>query len=196
MGMVAATAGYLTPVAGAVLQEVIDLAVIGNALRALRPGRGGLARGPRPIPPARIMTEHREVRDSLTRLGRVADRLEDDRTRPAALTELAELRDYLVDELLVHELEEEREVYPLVSAAAGREDPTGPLLRSHREITRRIRMLARLIDDVGASGVDRDDVLELQRSLWGLHAVLSLHVALEDEAFSLLGAPSAAEVAQ
>lgn len=31
-----ATAGYLPPVAGALLQEAIDLAVIINALRALR----------------------------------------------------------------------------------------------------------------------------------------------------------------
>ena len=40
-GMVAAAFGYLTPVQGAVLQEVIDVAVILNALRALRiePGR-------------------------------------------------------------------------------------------------------------------------------------------------------------
>jgi heavy metal translocating P-type ATPase len=36
MGMVAAAFGYLTPVQGAVLQEVIDVAVILNALRALR----------------------------------------------------------------------------------------------------------------------------------------------------------------
>jgi cation transport ATPase len=35
-GMVAAAFGYLTPVQGAVLQEVIDVAVILNALRALR----------------------------------------------------------------------------------------------------------------------------------------------------------------
>lgn len=35
-GMVAAALGYLTPVEGAVLQEVIDVAVILNALRALR----------------------------------------------------------------------------------------------------------------------------------------------------------------
>lgn len=41
LGMFAAAAGYLTPVQGAVLQEVIDLAVVLNALRALRidPGR-------------------------------------------------------------------------------------------------------------------------------------------------------------
>ena len=36
LGMIAAAFGYLTPVEGAVLQEVIDVAVIVNALRALR----------------------------------------------------------------------------------------------------------------------------------------------------------------
>jgi cation transport ATPase len=36
LGMVAAAFGYLTPVQGAVLQEAIDVAVILNALRALR----------------------------------------------------------------------------------------------------------------------------------------------------------------
>jgi P-type E1-E2 ATPase len=36
LGMLAAAAGLLTPVEGAVLQEAIDVAVILNALRALR----------------------------------------------------------------------------------------------------------------------------------------------------------------
>jgi heavy metal translocating P-type ATPase len=36
LGMIAAALGYLTPVQGAILQEVIDVAVILNALRALR----------------------------------------------------------------------------------------------------------------------------------------------------------------
>jgi heavy metal translocating P-type ATPase len=36
LGMVAAALGYITPVEGAVIQEVIDVAVILNALRALR----------------------------------------------------------------------------------------------------------------------------------------------------------------
>ena len=36
LGMIAAALGYLTPVQGALLQEVIDVAVILNALRALR----------------------------------------------------------------------------------------------------------------------------------------------------------------
>jgi P-type E1-E2 ATPase len=36
IGMAAAALGYLTPVQGALIQEVIDVAVILNALRALR----------------------------------------------------------------------------------------------------------------------------------------------------------------
>ena len=40
VGMVAAALGYLQPVQGAILQEVIDVAVILNALRALRGRRG------------------------------------------------------------------------------------------------------------------------------------------------------------
>lgn len=39
IGMVAAALGYLTPVQGALIQELIDVAVILNALRALRGGR-------------------------------------------------------------------------------------------------------------------------------------------------------------
>jgi P-type E1-E2 ATPase len=42
LGMIAAAFGYLTPVQGALLQEAIDVAVILNALRALRISPAGL----------------------------------------------------------------------------------------------------------------------------------------------------------
>lgn len=47
IGMIAAAFGYLTPVQGALLQELIDVAVILNALRALRivPGQTGRIAG-------------------------------------------------------------------------------------------------------------------------------------------------------
>ncbi|HHZ07271.1 MAG TPA: HAD-IC family P-type ATPase, partial [Rhizobiales bacterium] len=47
LGMVAAAFGYLTPVQGALIQEAIDVAVILNALRALRISPAE-ARSPRP----------------------------------------------------------------------------------------------------------------------------------------------------
>jgi heavy metal translocating P-type ATPase len=43
LGMIAAACGYLTPVQGALLQEAIDVAVILNALRALRISPVGIA---------------------------------------------------------------------------------------------------------------------------------------------------------
>ncbi len=43
LGMIAAAFGYLTPVQGALAQELIDVAVILNALRALRITPGGVA---------------------------------------------------------------------------------------------------------------------------------------------------------
>ncbi len=46
LGMIAAAFGYLTPVQGALLQELIDVAVILNALRALRIRPGGVAPSP------------------------------------------------------------------------------------------------------------------------------------------------------
>jgi P-type E1-E2 ATPase len=64
LGMIAAALGHLTPVQGALLQEVIDVAVILNALRALRispamapsaraDAQSGVTEGPqRPGPPA------------------------------------------------------------------------------------------------------------------------------------------------
>lgn len=47
LGMIAAAFGYLTPVQGAILQEIIDVAVILNALRALRiePHQFGMTNG-------------------------------------------------------------------------------------------------------------------------------------------------------
>lgn len=43
VGMLAAAAGYITPISGAALQEAIDLAVIVNALRAARAARAARA---------------------------------------------------------------------------------------------------------------------------------------------------------
>jgi cation transport ATPase len=40
IAMVFAAAGFIAPALGALLQEAIDVAVIANALRASRPGRG------------------------------------------------------------------------------------------------------------------------------------------------------------
>jgi heavy metal translocating P-type ATPase len=54
IGMIAAALGYLTPVQGSLLQEVIDVAVILNALRALRISSDRPQRGIEPLQSAAI----------------------------------------------------------------------------------------------------------------------------------------------
>lgn len=56
LGMGVAAAGYLPPVQGALLQEVIDVVVILNALRALLPGPPAEASAPRPPVEGRCRT--------------------------------------------------------------------------------------------------------------------------------------------
>ena len=77
VAMTFATFGFLPVVAGAFLQEAIDVAVILNALRALR---GGMER-PIVVPGwadtgARLMAEHRTLAPGIARLRIVADRLD------------------------------------------------------------------------------------------------------------------------
>jgi heavy metal translocating P-type ATPase len=177
--------GYLTPVAGALVQEGIDIAAILIALRAL--GGREIAR-PRPELAelsAALRAEHRTLQSGLDRLRVLADRIE---AMPpgAALTELQSLRRFLEDELLPHELSEEHDVYPLLAGAAADEDPTGPLRHTHREIFRLVRLLSSAADSLPEQGPGAEDLAELRRLLYGLHAVMRMHVAQEEEVYGIL----------
>ena len=55
--------------------------------------------------------------------------------------------------------------------------------RAHVEITHQIRRLGQLLDDIGPDGPDSEDISELRRLLYGLHAVLRLHTAQEEESY-------------
>lgn len=179
-----AAAGLLAPVAGALVQEAIDLAAIGNALRAI--GRRRTTATSDEGLSLRFVAEHRELLGGVERIRDVADRL--DRLAPDALRdELGQLRAFLVGELLPHEQAEEEQLYP--ELAKGDDDPTGPMTASHREIRRLVRLYCGLLDalpsgDGEAIGVE--DRRELRRVLYGLHAILRLHFAEEEEAYAAM----------
>jgi hypothetical protein len=159
-------------------------------LRALRPAASRRRAAARvPAVPAAVLADHRELGHGLEELSTVADRLPD-LDPAAALRAVRRARAFLVDELLPHELEEERTVYPVLAHRTPGEDPTPPLRRSHREIARRIRLFGRLVDELPAEDLEPDEILELQRALWSLHAVLELHVTLEDELYAGLRSTS------
>lgn len=182
IAMLAAAGGYLAPVAGAFLQEIIDFAVIVNALRALggyetRPSAGVEAELTQ-----RFRAEHSELVPFVKRIRIVADRL-DSLTPAAALTELREVHGFLVDKLLPHEKAEEETFYPRVARLLGGDDPTSTMVRAHVEISHLTRMLSGLIEDVEPEGPPPEDLPDLRRVLYGLHAILTLHFAQEEEAY-------------
>ncbi len=183
--MALAAAGLLPPAAGALLQEGIDVAAILIALRAVLPG----PRHTIDLPEAdlhiaqRLRAEHETVRAIVDRLRSVADTLT---TSQPDLRSLVSLVDELETALLPHERAEEDELLPIVARALRSRDAIAGLSRTHAEIEHHVRRLRRLLSAAGTEP-DEDDVVEARRLLYGLHAVLELHNAEEDElAFALL----------
>jgi len=190
VGMVFGALGLLLPVAGALVQEAIDVTVILNALRALRPDRQTRQRsGPGSNVGERFRAEHQEFAPHLQRIRTVADRLET--YEPAeAMAELEQIRWFLLERLVQHEEEEEAAVYPVVAKLMGGEDPMGTMERAHMEIEHLARVFGHLLSDLPPEGPGPDDLVDLRRVLYGLHAILRLHFAQEEEAYSWLATES------
>lgn len=185
VAMACAAAGILSPVAGAVVQEAIDVLVILNALRAL----GGRVRAiPRPEATRELAqalaSKHDALRPQIVELAQLASRIE---TLPPAeaRAQLQQVRDVLEQDLLPHEREEQETAYPVLEEIFGGDEATGPLVQTHHEIRRLSRLYARLVAQLPADGPRPEDLRDLRRTLYGLHAILTLHFAQEEELYSI-----------
>jgi len=187
--MLFAAGGFLAPVAGALLQEGIDVAVILNALRALR-DRGHHAKKPEGVRQAgeKAWAEHAELLPKVNRLRVVADKLES-LTSAEIRSELEETRRFLMEQLIPHEEREDSTLYPLVAELMGGEDPTGTMSRAHLEISHLSRLFVRFLEDLPEGEIPSEYLTEFRRVLYGLYALLQLHFAQEEEHyFYLMGA--------
>src|SRR6202171_297696 len=134
VAMAFAAAGFLPPVMGALLQEAIDVAVILNALRALGGGRDSHARTLAPELGDRFRAEHHRLAPSVARLRRVADVI--DTLPPAAARAALEEVEAELHELVLHEGEDDAQLYPAVARRLGGTGPTATMSRAHQEIRR------------------------------------------------------------
>jgi heavy metal translocating P-type ATPase len=183
-----AAAGLLSPVAGAVLQEVIDVIVILNALRALQgPSQHGLT-DPAMALGQHYRAAHQRLLPGVKRVRQIADLL-DELSAEDARRELVELHQFLAAEVVPLEEAEEADIYPAVAKLIGGEDPTAPMYRAHLEIAHQVSLLGRLIAELPPEGPEAEDIRDLRRILYGLDAILRLHYAQEDEAYFALMDP-------
>lgn len=183
VAMGAASFGLLTPIIGALVQEGIDIIAITNALRALA-GKTPAQTGPRISPELghRLRQEHDVLMPRLDSIRDTADLL--DAMSPAeTMTALGEIRALVVDEIIPHEGHDEQVIYPQVAAVLPGNDPMALMSRTHREIFHLADMLQRQMDDLPGEGPGPEDVSDIRRTLYSLHAILRLHFDQEEELY-------------
>src|SRR6516225_5368862 len=145
LAMTVAASGFLPPIAGALTQEVIDVAVILNALRALTSGnRSG--RQKMPLTAATTLrADHDRMEPALDRLREIADEL-DDAGAARAATLIFEADRIVGRQIVEHEREDEAAVYPRVAVFLADRHGLGAMSRAHREIIHLARLLRRMVD--------------------------------------------------
>jgi soluble P-type ATPase len=173
--------GFLSPVAGALIQEGIDIAVILNALRALGPGRRWRHT---PMPPAAVLTlrqEHEHLDARLNRLRELADALDD--AEGGEAVELITEANRVVREVTAHERADESNVYPRLAKFLSDSHGLGAMSRAHREILHLGRLLDRLATDLSPSDADRYLVRDAQRVIEAVEALVRVHNAQEEDIY-------------
>lgn len=184
--MLAAAMGYLSPLAGAILQEGIDVMAIANSLRALRTESRQRRLGLDEFAVARLKSEHAALEPIISRIRTVADGLREPQSG-AAVSELRALNKMLADVLLPHERDDDMHLYPDIARLLGGDDPMAAMSGMHREIFRITAILDRMVAQLPTDELDWRTAQELQRLLYGLDAILRVHCAQEDELFHVLG---------
>lgn len=180
--MAFAAVGLLPPVAGALTQEAIDVAVILNALRALTPGH----RFGRPAMPAdtamTLRQDHERLEVNLNRLREIADAL-DDAKADEAVTLITEANRIIQRQIVKHERDDETNVYPGLAKYLADSHGLGAMGRAHREIMHLSRLLNQLTEGLMPIDADRYLVRDAQRVIESVEALVRIHNAQEEDIY-------------
>jgi heavy metal translocating P-type ATPase len=181
--MIAAMLGWIEPVPAALIQEMIDVAVILNALRALRPARQHRAPALSAATGRQLHRDHVSLGRSLDRLRAIADML-DYVTPESAINLIEEANSVVEQQVVTHERNDEGKVYPaLARVLTGDRPGLSAMSRAHREILHLARLLARLAEDVSSQTIDRYLVRDAQRAIESIEILVRMHVAQEEEIY-------------
>jgi heavy metal translocating P-type ATPase len=187
LAMLAATFGWLMPVPAAIVQEVIDVAVILNALRALTPAHGHAGRQMTAAAGRELHRDHLALIGNLDRLRSIADTL-DDATPESGAALIAEANKVVQEQVVAHERDDEGSVYPRLVGILRERHSLSAMSRAHREILHLARLLARVVDDLPSEKVDRYLIRDAQRVIEAIETLVRMHTAQEEDIYDAVAA--------
>jgi cation transport ATPase len=187
LAMLAATVGWLTPVPAAIVQEVIDVAVILNALRALTSRLAAPRAALDLAAEQKLQLGHVELMRSLDRLRSIADAL-DEAPEDTAAPMIVEADAIVQRQVVAHERDDEGNVYPRLSKIFGGDHGLSAMSRAHREIQHVARLLRRAAEEAQTQKIDRYLIHDAQRLIITLETLVRIHSAQEDDIYEAVAA--------
>lgn len=190
LAMLAATFGWLMPVPAAIVQEVIDVAVILNALRALTPAYGHAGRSMTAAAGRELHRNHVSLIGNLDRLRSIVDTL-DDATPQNGAALIAEANRLVQEQVVAHERDDEGNVYPQLAGILRESHGLSAMSRAHREILHLARLLARVVEDLPTEKIDRYLIRDAQRIIEAIETLVRMHTAQEEDIYEAVAARTA-----
>jgi heavy metal translocating P-type ATPase len=187
LAMLAGTLGWLLPVPAAIVQEVIDVAVILNALRALNPGYGTTGKTMTAAAGRELHRNHLALIGELDRLRSIVDAL-DDAVPERAAALIAEANQVVQEQVVVHERDDEGHVYPQLAKVLRESHGLSAMSRAHREILHLARLLASVAADLPSEKIDRYLIRDAQRLIEAVETLVRLHTAQEEDIYEAVAA--------
>ena len=134
------------------------------------------------FPTLPLRNEHQELLPHIALLRTIADSIGTE-TDAAIQQGVEEIYQFLTGHLLPHAQAEERALYPMVNKLMGAPEATATMSRDHSAIGQFIEELGDLRVRLAKS--EKSEALEkaLRRVLYGLSALVTVHVAKEEEIY-------------
>jgi heavy metal translocating P-type ATPase len=187
LAMLAATFGWLLPVPAAIVQELIDVAVILNALRALTPGYRHAGESMTAAAGQALHRNHLALIGNLDRLRSIVDALDDAAAERAAAL-ITEANRVVQEQVVAHERDDEGNVYPELAKVLRESHGLSAMSRAHREILHLARLLARVAEDMPSEKIDRYLIRDAQRLIEAVETLVRLHTAQEEDIYEAVAA--------
>lgn len=129
-----------------------------------------------------LRDEHRELLPHIEELWAVADSV-GEAPIDVLRRDVDAVCQFLTGHLLPHAQAEEQVLYPAVARVMGAPEATATMSRDHVEVSQLTNELASLRSQLVGRALEASQAKALRRLLYGLHGLLKVHFAKEEEVY-------------